>query len=233
MNLPKRLLCSAAFAVVTAPFLLIATACGSEHRSGNSLFGDMRVGSGTLLSQTRELPAFSSIEVDGSSDVEVQIGAAQQVAVTGDDNLLDMIDLTVRDGRLTVSSHGSYRSRRDLKVAITLPALDAVTIEGSGDVVLHGFAGSALKLRIAGSGDIHADGAVDTLALRIAGSGDADLSALKAKTAAVEINGSGDASVFASESLSAATNGSGDIRYSGDPKQLATAVHGSGDIRRF
>ncbi|MDB5988190.1 MAG: hypothetical protein JWR16_3243 [Nevskia sp.] len=236
MNLHHRVLLSTAFAIATAPFVLAATACGSDHSSEHSahhsLFDRMTSGSGNVATQTRELPPFDAIDIDGSTDVEVHFGSPQQVSVIGDDNLLDLIDLSVHDGRLVVSSHGSYRSHRDLKVSVQLPALDAIEIEGSGDIALHGVNGGKLKLQIEGSGDIKADGAVDELALRISGSGDAQLRSLSAKRATVEISGSGDASVTATESINAVTNGSGDISYSGDPQRVTVVSHGSGDIHK-
>lgn len=236
MNLQRRVLLSTAFAFVTAPFVLAATACGSDHRSEHhahqELLDHMTNGSGNLATQTRELPPFSTIDVDGSTDVEVQIGSPQRVSVIGDDNLLDLIDLRVNGDRLVVGSHGSYRSHRNLRVSVQLPALAAVEIEGSGDVALHGVNGGKLKLQIQGSGNIKADGAVDELTLHISGSGDAQLRALTAKVAAVEISGSGDASVTATESINAVTNGSGDIRYGGDPQRATVVSHGSGDIHK-
>ncbi len=46
----------------------------------------------------------------------------------------------------------------------------------------------------------------------------------------VSVGGSGDAAVNASESLKASVTGSGDIHYSGHPKNVAKSKTGSGDI---
>ena len=47
-----------------------------------------------------------------------------------------------------------------------------------------------------------------------------------------EATASGDIVVQAQKSLDARINGSGDIKYVGEPAHLITAVHGSGSIGR-
>jgi hypothetical protein len=115
-------------------------------------------------------------------------------------------------------------------VIITTPSLIGLSISGSGDATLHGLSGKSLAVSISGSGDVRADGQVDSVSLDIDGSGDADLSALEARSASVLINGSGDANVYASSTLQAVINGSGDIRYHGNPGQISKRVNGSGEI---
>lgn len=244
MSFNCRLLVSIAFAGCGA-LLLVAisaradddsTADSTTHRSFSNwvseLFSSTVTDSDKSATQMRELAPFSAIRIKGSTDVDVQIGTPQQVSVVGDEKLLDTIDLRVDGNRLIVSSHGSNYSYRTLKVKVQVPAMDEIDIEGSGDVALHDLDGGKLSLNIAGSGDIRGDGKVDELSLHIVGSGDASLKELTAKKAAIEINGSGDASVTAIESLDAVSNGSGDIRYGGNPKKTSLVSHGSGDIHK-
>ena len=55
---------------------------------------------------------------------------------------------------------------------------------------------------------------------------------MKSKNATVTVGGSGDNSVYCTESIYARVTGSGDIKYSGDPKKKDTKVNGSGDITK-
>ena len=117
-----------------------------------------------------------------------------------------------------------------MKIAIEVPLLTHVAINGSGDIRLSDVTKDTLALVINGSGDITAQGQVDELTADINGSGDLHAATLEAKAVQVKVNGSGDAEVKASDTFKASINGSGDIVYIGAPARVQTAVHGSGTI---
>ena len=50
---------------------------------------------------------------------------------------------------------------------------------------------------------------------------------------AVRVAGSGDADVNVTNKLDASVSGSGDVRYTGNPKSISSSKSGSGDIDRF
>ncbi len=187
---------------------------------------------GVETTEVRTVTDFKSIEVNGSTDVNVRVGEATTVAVNGDANLVKQLETEVVGDRLMIGlKPGKYRSVKNLKVTVTTPALAGVAVNGSADVQISGLTGGPFETRIAGSGDISARGEIDALTASIAGSGDLKLSQLCAREASVQISGSGDASVHAVESLSIAIQGSGDVFYSGDPKVTAS-VAGSGNVRK-
>lgn len=183
--------------------------------------------------QTRELASFSRLRVNGSTDVDVRVGAGQSVIVEGSDSQLDRVVTEVKGDTLVVSNRGMYldNERSKLRVHITVPRLNAVEISGSGDVQVNALAGSQFAVAISGSGDVKAQGSgVDSLSVTISGSGDADLRALPTRSAAVNVAGSGDVKVNVTEALSANLLGSGDIRYAGNPRRVNKNVAGSGEI---
>ncbi|MBN2446104.1 MAG: DUF2807 domain-containing protein [Phycisphaerae bacterium] len=187
-------------------------------------------GSGVLVSESRTVEGFNAVTLKGSSDVTIEIGEAQSVQVTADDNLLPLISTEVHDGCLVIGAQGSYTTRQRIKVAIVSPELREAEIHGSGDMNIQGVGGESLHLVIEGSGDINAAGTVDTARLVVDGSGDINASKLKARHVVAEVNGSGNIRAHADEELDAAVNGSGDIRYSGKPNLVNRAVS-SGTIR--
>ncbi len=187
-------------------------------------------GSGKRISVSRDVPAFTAIDLRDASDLELTIGTETRVTVEADDNLIGRVVTEVDGDTLIVRSEGGYSMRKSPKIIVTVPSLAALTIHGSGDADLHGLANEQLKLAIHGSGDIEADGRADQLSVSINGSGDAELSQLIAKTVHASINGSGDIAVEARESLDAVVNGSGDVSYSGHPAKLSKRVNGSGEI---
>jgi hypothetical protein len=106
-------------------------------------------------------------------------------------------------------------------------------ISGSGDVR---FAGSTagMAVTIEGSGDVLlAEGQAGSLQARIRGSGNLKASDFKARNVSVAIDGSGDADIrVAGGALSLSVNGSGDIRWTGEASAVSAATHGSGSIAK-
>lgn len=218
----------------------------------------MTVGSGKPASEVRAHSDFEAIALSGSFKLEVRQAAKESVTVSGDDNLLAMVETRVEagnNGRTLVirNKRGeSYRTRGELKVTVEVVKLTAVASAGSGDLSIEGLktpllklsvAGSsdatlrgleseALTVSIAGSGNVKASGSVKKVRLSIAGSGDAALNELNADEVSVSVAGSGDAQVVANKSLTATVAGSGDIRYRGNATELKTTVMGSGTIKK-
>lgn len=189
-------------------------------------------GSGIEATQLRKVERFERVRVEGSADAIVRVGDAQQVAVTGDDNLLEHVFTRVDDGTLEIGmKSGSYRTRNGLRVEITVPRLTGASIAGSGDLDLHGIDSDAFDVSIAGSGAVKGAGRTQRLAVAIAGSGDALLFDLAARSADVAIAGSGDVDVNVSDEIDAQIVGSGSVRYRGEPR-VKRSVAGSGEVVR-
>ena len=108
-----------------------------------------------------------------------------------------------------------------------------IRISGSGDVKFSGSAGG-LAVSIEGSGDVVlAQGQAGSLHARIQGSGNLKAADFKAKNVSVAIEGSGDADIrVAGGALKLSVNGSGDIRWTGDASAVSAATHGSGSIAK-
>jgi hypothetical protein len=86
--------------------------------------GDCRQGDGTVASETRQVPPFHSIAVDGVFEVVLRCGARQELAVTAEKNLLPYITTAVEDGQLQLGSSGSYCTTRTIEVVIEVPELN-------------------------------------------------------------------------------------------------------------
>ncbi len=186
--------------------------------------------------ETRATAPFHAITFEGSWTVNVVVGKAPSVTLTGDKDILAMVKTEVVDGDLRIGvdtsrSPGLHRvDLGDLTAQITVPQLTAFALHGSGMANIADLNGGATKFEVSGSGDLTAAGKLDTLALVVNGSGQADLSALVATKASATVNGSGDATVHPGESLAAMINGSGAINYLGDNPRVTSVVHGSGQV---
>jgi hypothetical protein len=218
----------AVVALLIAGGLVVALATAPPI-AGSSWWGSV-MGSGDVVTQERAVGPFERVIVNGSTDVDVSIDDAQSVTVEAQQNIEPLIETSVRDGVLVVSSRRSYTSHRNVAVHVTVPNLTGVATHGSADVTIDGARGPSLDLSTHGSGDITASGDVDRLFYNSSGSGDAKLADLRARDVTVRMRGSGDARLAVADSLDVEVSGSGDVTYSGTPSVLHQVVHGSGSV---
>lgn len=201
-------------AVVFAAAVLIATGSVEADNWLTRMLGGKSVkGSGDMVTESRVVKEFTWIETLGAFDISVKSGKKQEILLTFDDNLLDLIETDVSGKTLKIYSDEPYRSRHTCKVEITVPKLEGVTTKGSGDITVRNFDSEVFECRTKGSGDI-------------------SVKNLNSEVVTCNINGSGNISIYNlnGDFLECHINGSGDFRADGQVKQLDIRVRGSGDV---
>jgi hypothetical protein len=212
--------------------------------------------SGVSGSRDFQVGAFDKVAVRGPHHVTVSVGPAISVRAEGDSALLDRLEIVVKDGELRIGTRkegggwfGHSDGRLKAQVHITVPALAAAAIAGSGDLRVDKVRGDRFDASIAGSGDIEvsdlrvrhaafeiagsggmrAKGAAESSDVSIAGSGDVDISGLESRNAKISVAGSGDVRAHASETANVSVMGSGDVTMSG-PGKCSVKTMGSGTV---
>jgi len=209
--------------------------------------------SGTGTSRTFPVADFTAIDLRGSDDAEVRVGPAFSVRAEGPADRLDQLAISKDGNTLRISlesGHFSWGGGRDVKIFVTMPAIEAASISGSGDMTvdrvegaqfegstkgsgdlsLHSVKGGRVTLSIAGSGTIDAAGSADDLSMSIAGSGDINAGDLTATRGDVSLSGSGDVTARINGQATVSLNGSGDVDL-GDGATCSVTKHGSGEVR--
>lgn len=230
---------AARIAARRAAFAILALACWAPTAAAAggdfdlaSLFHRRRhvEGSGRVVELTRDVAAFTRLDLRGSLDARVRVGPEQRVVLHVDDNLADLIDTRVRGRELIVEEEEDLDYTRGAYLEITVPSLTELAVHGSSDCDLAGLSGEEFAYAVYGSGDLTAAGTVEELSVHIYGSGDMEAKELRARTAQVKIAGSGDVEIAADEELSVTIMGSGDVDCWGRPA-LKKSIFGSGDVR--
>jgi hypothetical protein len=180
------------------------------------------------------------LDWDGSDHVSLSVGGHarytpgddDKLHVTGDPQLVPHV--RIQDGKIELDCRGGWRDRRD-SLEITLPGREfkKFGIAGSGNLVLQNLNQERLKVSIAGSGSIKADGKVEHAEIHIAGSGDADLGKVASQIVEVHIAGSGNTDIAPTEEAEIHIAGSGDVNLHANPKRLNTHIAGSGRIHNL
>lgn len=189
---------------------------------------DAEPGNGKAGRQIRALAPFHAVELSGSLVGDIAIGPTQSVEITGDENLLPLVETDVRDGALRVHTTKNVRPKLEIAVHVVVPAIDAVSLSGSCTAKVQG-QGDTLALSLSGSGSITASGKVGALSIQGSGSTKVDAAALAADRVRVSISGSGAAEVAAATALDVDISGSGTVLYHGHPK-VTKSVSGSGSV---
>jgi hypothetical protein len=188
-------------------------------------------GSGVAATQARSLPPFTGVDLAGANNVVVAVGGKQSVVVHADRNLLRRVTTRVRSGRLVIgTTPGNLNAKSPMFVTVNVPALDAVSLEGAGNIAVSGIHSGALSVALPGSGNIDVTGTATKLDVTIDGEGTTMLRGLIARDAKAAIDGDGSISLTATRSLTARVSGSGTVMYGGNPPHVAQSVTGSGTI---
>jgi hypothetical protein len=183
-----------------------------------------------------------NVWISRKMEVSITMQSLHKVSLTGSGDFLCHIPFKTTGLQFVVAGSG------DVEAALDAQDVD-VKVSGSGDVEVKGIRGSftaevvgsgdveasGLQLekcavKLSGSGDVELKGRTDYLSVLSVGSGDVDASGLTAVHGVVKSVGSGDVSVHVVESLEAVSNGSGDVKYTGNPTVLKVSAPGSGTV---
>lgn len=193
-------------------------------------FGPTLQGSGNRIVENRPVSPFKKLDVVTPGDFTVSLGSdTPMVAIEVDDNLQPIIRTAMKGETLVIKARDSFSSAEGLVGTIQAEQLEEISVTGSSHVDVFGLSGESCDLSVTGSGNIVANGIVESLRIEITGSGSVDLRDLQAAHVEVSITGSGSAIVDASQSLQVSITGSGDVAYVGTP-QIDQSITGSGRV---
>jgi hypothetical protein len=187
--------------------------------------------------ETRAVAPFDRIELQGGSDLHVQVNAPLGLSVRAPSAWARALVTEVRDGTLYIyRAEGAEPAQRSAwggsgNVEVTVPALVELHSSGSAEARLEGFTGGDLRIELSGSGDVRARGRVERLEASLSGSGDLQLADLTAREAFVRIPGSGEAVLRAEELAEVEITGSGDVSLRGRPAVSRLVRQVPSDVR--
>lgn len=217
------------------------------------IFNDTKVGKGSKATDVYAESDFTSVELRTNADVEIYFDEAYAVEVEDFENLLEYINVYVRNNTLIIDVDDNIRLKNsETSVTIHMPnVIEDLIIVGSGDITLNENFTSVQKSIITGSGNINInsdlnkideltitgsgsiyfqqDCTTNLVAFDITGSGDIEAFKLTAETIDCSITGSGNIETTVNTQLNANISGSGSIYYYGTPK-VDVKTTGSGKV---
>jgi hypothetical protein len=172
-------------------------------------------GNGHPSTETRTIPSFSQIEVNGDFKVQVDTDASSVAIVEADENLQDLIVTHVTGDKLIIEAKNGdcLNSSHPIEINVKTPSVKNIELNGSGRVYCYGLNAEELVLGLSGSGEMKC-------------------TQVRASTIKLQLEGSGNIECVAEvEHLSSEIEGSGEIRLIGSARNSDFRVIGSGHQR--
>jgi hypothetical protein len=200
------------FGLLLLSFVLIGASYSVLRAQGTS--GQSSPGSRLVATDKRTLErAVGAVEVSGPINLTLRQGSVPALEVRGEQRLLANIDTSIDGETLHIGPRGILlRHRQPIEVLVTLPTLDTLSLNGSGETNVSGFAGERVAIVLGGSGSVRFNGRYRDIDAAIHGSGD------------MEVNGGN------GDKVNAEVIGSGQLTLVGSTRELAAAVRGSGEL---
>lgn len=225
---------------ILAAFLLTCMLYACEFKSG----------SGVMETQTRNVSAFTGIEVSDGLEVILEKGA-QNVRVEADDNLINDVVTEVSGSVLKIYFDGNSLNDSDIKVYVTVDDLTEIRASASAEIKIEGiYRTTSLKCTASSGAEI--EGEIDAPEVVLTASSGSDIKLLgrarsvqatassgseidainlKAEDAEVTVSSGAKIEVFSSIRLNAAASSGGKVEYTGGATNLKVSESSGGVIR--
>ena len=204
---PHRLIPTLLVLVVALTGLLLS-ACDE----GLSISGER--GSGDLVTETRELEPFTSIDAGGAINLDLVVDAAapQSVKVTYDDNILDNVVTRVSGSTLVIELEGSLNLTGNSNRVVTVTINELESLEASGAT------------------DVRVSGTIGSYRLDVSGASSVDARDLVAEDIEVDASGASNADLYATGTVSGSVSGASNLNVYGEPKSVLVDSSGASSV---
>lgn len=210
---------------------------GSIIINGNTISGangnEFIKGNGKITSLEKEISNFSSILAESVVSVNVVIANENKCEVTADENILEFIELKVKNDELRIGlkENVSFTTSNPVVVNISTVSLKEVSLCGSATISVSNILQNTFRASLKGSGEINLSGKTNELLLNMTGSGEIDAEELISKSLLVNAKGSGYISANAKEEATVNLMGSGSVKVYGETLRKNKNIMGSGSVK--
>ncbi len=217
----------------------------------------MVTGSGKVVTSNRPVSGFTTLLFAGIGDITITQGASESLKIDAEDNIMDKIVTTVKNGQLYIGFEREnwqdlVNPTKGIKFSLTVKNLSSLELSGVGSITAPTFKASSLTIKVggagsidlakldvgsaivnmSGAGNVKLGGRVTDLNATLSGLGNFECGDLQAATAKVNMTGAGGATIWAKDSLDVSITGAGTVGYYGTPK-LSKNVTGLGVLNEL
>ena len=218
-----------------APLLFIVLTSTLLTACDEGILGTGERGSGNLVTETRDVAAFNSIDVGSALELDVVVdpAAAQSVVVTFDDNLIDKVVTRVSGDTLVLEIDGSVNltGSAERVIAVTVNELIALEASGASDVAVTGTTNELVALEASGASDLRVTGTTTTsYELDASGASNVDVRDLIAADINLDVSGASSVDVYATGTVSGSASGASSLDVYGNPSSVLVDSSGASSV---
>lgn len=195
--------------------LLASLLCACNVNINGDSNGKKVEGTGDLIEKTIQIDKFTAMNIEGQAEIKVTYGTTQSVKVRAQENILELLDFTVTNEKLTIGTKSNYSIKNSKGIFIEIVTPNAITsydISGAGEVTVSGKPQQDLNIQIAGAADF-------------------DTNDLEVENVSIDIAGAADCKVKAVKTLNVSIAGTGSVAYKGNPT-VSKSIAGIGSVKK-
>jgi hypothetical protein len=208
-------------------------------------------GSGTVVSEEREVSDFTSVSLEGIGDLEIIQGDVESLTIEAEDNIISKIESYVSGSTLHIGFERFINviPTSGITYTLTVKDLNGIEVSGYGDVYIASLTTDRLEVEVSGGGRIAIDNLVaESLDVELSGAGDFELAGmvnqqeinlsgagsynapdLQSSVAEIDISGAGSAQLWVTDELEVNLSGVGSLQYYGDA-EVQQSISGIGKV---
>ena len=203
--------------------------------NGTQSAGTRGTGNGIIAEKTFDIADFSRIKLNVPADVEYSVAATPSMRVRLDENLMDLLRVSVDGETLTIGETGKMNRFKKLEIVLSSSSLEKLDCNGAVDFKAEGIIrGESFSLTCNGAADVEIPSLdVRTADFKVNGAGDIEVGLANAESVSLNISGAGDAKISGkTESVSIQINGTGDVDLTQlDYDRLDKSINGMGSVK--
>ena len=156
------------FSLVGLPIVAFSS-CSSAQTVGTP--------SGSIVTKTRDLESFNSVELTVRGTLVIEQGDKDSITIETYKNLMPLVTTNVSSGKLTIGFKGDYQvgdNQKELSLRLTAKDLNSISNSSLGSVTASGLHTEGLEIDLTSYGDISIDNLVveGNLVINSSGFGD-------------------------------------------------------------
>jgi hypothetical protein len=211
-------------------------------------------GNGDVVTEEREVTQdFDQVKGSRGLDVYLTEGTENKIVVEADENLLDLIETVISNGKLTISASKNIGRAKSKKVHVTFVKLTKIQASSGADVIgnsviksetltLDSSSGADLEVEVfskelyaetSSGADITVSGKASSLNAKASSGSDLDAKKLEVINCKAKASSGADITVNVQENLDAKASSGGDVKYYGNPVSVTKKDGSSGNIRKM
>ena len=181
-----------------------------------------------------DVERFAALELRGGWDLQVTHASEYSAVLSGDRALVDTAEVSTAGDRLSIHLREDDDEDRTVRITITAPAIDALSLAGAVKGTVAGLNAAELTVLAEGATNlIFEDSTIGDLTLQTAGAANIDLEESLVGNAVLSLAGANQLRITMNGgSLTGRVEGVGNVRYSGETSSVNVDTDGIVRVRR-